>query len=137
MDTTGLASDMVRDALRRGEALDIRACGYSMWPRLGDGDCVRIQPSDGQDLRTGDVVLFERPGQLVLHRVLRLAQSRVLTKGDACAVPDGWVPRGQVLGRLERRLGDEVLARLAPRVGPPLRIAAAVVRHARGFASKF
>jgi hypothetical protein len=137
VDLHGLGVAMLRDSLRSGEPIEIRACGLSMWPRLDDGAVVRVEPCLGDGLRSGDVVLFERGGRLLLHRVLRVARSRVLTKGDACVDPDGWVPRHQVLGRLHRRRGDRTLARLAPHTGPALGFASAVVRHARGFASKF
>ena len=131
-----VAVDLLRDRLRAGTPVDIRAKGYSMWPSLRDGAVVRVEPCVGP-LRPGDVVLFERDGRLVLHRVLRVTRTRLLLKGDARRDPDGWVLREDVFGRLARRPVDGVMARLAPRLATPLSLASAIVRRSHGFASKF
>ena len=137
VDTVELGLEMLRDALRDGRAIDIKAFGFSMWPRIKDGTLVRVEPCSGRRVRPGDVVLFERPGRFVLHRVLRVSGSRLLLKGDACFDVDGWIPREQVLGRLSPRPGDAALARLGPLLGRPLGLASVVARRVGGFASKF
>jgi len=135
--TDAVAVALLRDRLGAGHAIDVRATGYSMWPRLADGVVVRVEPCPARALAAGDVVLFPRDDTLVLHRVLRVARSRVLLKGDACAGTDGWVPRDHILGRLRRRTGDRTMARLAPHLGPAIGLASAIARHTHGFASKF
>jgi hypothetical protein len=136
-NTDEVAAALLRARLRAGDPIDVRARGYSMWPRLTDGALVRVEPCSGRSVRVGDVVLFQHEDRLVLHRVLRLARSRVLLKGDACANTDGWVPHQSVLGRLRRRSGDRAMAQLAPHLGPAIGLASAIARHTYGFASKF
>ena len=137
VDTQQLGLSMLRDRLLAGQPIDMKAFGFSMWPRLKDGAAVRVEPCSGSEVRAGDVVLFERPDRFVLHRVLRVAGSRVLAKGDACVDVDGWIPHDRVLGRVPRRWGDRTLARLAPRLGPAIGFASVVVRRTYGLASKF
>ena len=137
VDTAALGKEMLSDALRKGRAIDIRAFGFSMWPRIKDGALVHIEPCDGERVQPGDVVLFERSERLVLHRVLRVARHRLLLKGDACLDVDGWVSRKRVVGRLDSRSGDRLLARFAPHLGRPLGLASVVARRIDGFASKF
>lgn len=135
--TEAVAVALLCDRLRAGDSIDVRAHGYSMWPRLSDGAVVRVEPCAGPELSPGDVVLFQQGSRLVLHRVLRQARSRVLLKGDACTSTDGWVPHDSVLGRLHRRSGDRAMAQLAPHLGPAISLASAIARHTYGFASKF
>jgi signal peptidase I len=111
--------------------------GFSMWPRIHDGSLVHLEPCSGADVQLGDVVLFEEPRRLVLHRVLRATESHVLMKGDACFQPDGWVARGQVLGRLPRRPGDSAMARVSPYLSRPLGFASIFARRIIRLASKF
>jgi signal peptidase I len=137
VDTLALGVAMLRDALRRGDAIDMTASGFSMWPRIQDGSLVHVEPCSGADVDLGDVVLFEEPRRLVLHRVLRATESHVFTKGDACFQPDGWVAREQVLGRIPRRPGDSVMARVSPYLSRPLGFASILARRISGLASKF
>lgn len=69
--------------------------GTSMVPSLLPGDFVvgvRGKPA------AGDVVVFESPnGRLVVHRVVRVGDGWVLTKGDNCEIPDDPVPPERVL----------------------------------------
>ncbi len=120
-DRLGLA----RQQLALGRALTLPVSGSSMWPAVRSGQVVTVVPC-GADLRVGDVVLLAGHDVVVLHRITRLTASAVLTKGDACPDADGWVPRAEVLGRLERRPWDRLLAWSAPWLGRLLVRAAAV-----------
>ena len=66
-----LVSEVLLDALARGETVRVRVQGVSMLPWLREGDQVCIRPSAGRLPRRGDVVLFRRaPGRLILHRIV-------------------------------------------------------------------
>jgi hypothetical protein len=66
---------------------------------------VLVEPCRPEDLRTGDLVAFERDGQVILHRVLGLAARTggVTEKGDN-ADRQAVVPAARVLGRATMRL---------------------------------
>ena len=134
---TNMGSDMLKLALRKGESVEITSFGFSMWPVIKDASLVHIEPCQGDACRPGDIVLFERGRSLVLHRVLRATQSRLLIKGDACFEVDGWVSRAQVYGRLPRHASDEVMARFAPSLSIPLAFASTLARRVSAFVSKF
>jgi hypothetical protein len=119
---------MARDHLLRGRPLRLEGEGTSMWPVVREGEVVEVLPLAGGGVREGDVVLAEGSAGLYLHRVLRLQGDRVLLKGDANPLPDGWVPVGALLGRLARRPWDRPLALAAPWLGPWLSRAARVRR---------
>ena len=79
--------------------------GGSMTPHLEDGDVALVRRVDPASLRVGDVVIFGRDGQTIVHRIVeRSAQADgtlvFTTKGDANPVADAPVPASQVNAKL-------------------------------------
>ena len=79
--------------------------GVSMLPTIRrNRDLVTILPLQERP-QVGDIVLFADPRtaeRYVLHRLWRTAPGQVLTWGDNCAGPDGWLPEDCVWGRAVR-----------------------------------
>ncbi len=99
------ADELAVQLLRRGERLRIRARGASMLPFVWDGDVAQVTPTASARIAVGDVVCYETPGRLFLHRVIRRDGDRLVTKGDALSSTEV-VDRTQVLGKVvsvERR----------------------------------
>lgn len=86
-----------------------------MAPSLVDGDEVLLVPVP--DVRAGEVVVVRRPaGGLLLHRVVAVDESGIVTRGDACQRSDPPAPARAVLLRaLRRRRNGRVAA--IPRPG--------------------
>jgi hypothetical protein len=72
-----------------------------MIPYLRSGDIVNICP--GKTCHTGDIVLWQKRGSLVLHRVVGRKNGHIITKGDSLSGLDAPVPREQILGRAVTR----------------------------------
>ncbi len=75
--------------------------GYSMLPLIRyNRDYVTIKPLD-TELQVGDIVLFAVPDSAiyVMHRVWELKDDKVLTWGDNCLRPDGWLPLDAIWGK--------------------------------------
>ena len=95
--TSTRVPELVSSLLSGGLDVRIRLCGFSMKPLVRSGSVLRF--SARAEPTTGDIVLLRYPGQkLVAHRVLRLSEESVWTKGDSCRVPDPPVARARVLG---------------------------------------
>lgn len=69
----------------------------SMAPTIPVGSLVIATVAEADELRVGDVIVFERPdqpGTMVVHRIHAVEHTAVgrafITKGDANAAPDGW-----------------------------------------------
>lgn len=60
----------------------------SMEPDLSVGDLIIDREVPYEDIRVGDTVTFERNGELITHRVVRLDGSRIVTKGTANNIED-------------------------------------------------
>lgn len=96
-----LAKEFLRD---RGCTVRIVARGSSMRPFIRDGDTLTIVPSNGSDIRTGDVAFFERPdGSVAAHRALKRFErdGKVFleTRGDALSGVIERVEAGNILGK--------------------------------------
>ena len=80
----------------------IQVSGISMFPLLRNHrDYVTILPIQ-ETPRQGDIILFSDPHRekrYVLHRVWQVGTEAVLSWGDNCSEPDGWIPFPNVLGK--------------------------------------
>ena len=78
-----------------------------MLPLMPDGSRITVQSCPLQDLRGGDIILFDSGRILITHRVLRVRRrsGRIYEKGDN-RTAGTWIAYHQVIGRvstLERR----------------------------------
>lgn len=78
--------------------------GQSMYPLLRDLDILYIAPCRGEDLKRGDVIVFNSDDGRdvsVAHRIISVAGGRYRTRGDNNAFPDErLVPPESVIGRV-------------------------------------
>jgi hypothetical protein len=100
-----MKQELVLEVLRNYGCVHIRAFGTSMLPALWPGDVLGIARTDGDEIAGGDIVLFERRGQLFAHRVLAAWGSGrrrvVVTQGDSISQTDPPFRASEVLGRVE------------------------------------
>lgn len=76
--------------------------GGSMYPLVRmNRDYVTIAPIQ-DELITGDLILFASANndRYVVHRVWEVKSEKVLTWGDNCKIPDGWIRLNNVLGKV-------------------------------------
>jgi signal peptidase I len=100
--------------------------GSSMFPCMQPGDLLEIRRLAGP-IQIGDVVVFDRHGKLVVHRVVGRTGDLLITRGDRLRYPDAPVPAAAILGcvvAIERRG-----RRIAPRLTLWCRIASTVLRY--------
>jgi signal peptidase I len=94
----------VTEAVRVRGAVLLQVAGRSMMPWIRPGDVLFIRRTDPHSVTPGEVVLFARNEQLVVHRVIRKSLSSppslLVTKGDAVADPDEHVSGAELLGRV-------------------------------------
>ena len=81
------------------EPVRVTVTGSSMEPTLRDGDGVAVVRAAREELRRGDLMVFERAGEVTVHRFLGGKGDRFLEKGDAHAL-GAWRPWPEALGKV-------------------------------------
>lgn len=72
----------------------------SMWPAIKAGDIVVIRGVEAKnDLKVGDVIVYDNGDGFIIHRVVSLNEKTLITKGDANGQPDDPIRYGQIIGK--------------------------------------
>lgn len=72
--------------------------GDSMYPLIKSGDKVYYQKHTGGAC-LGDIIIFYEDNRLVIHRIIRIKNKMIQTKGDNSLFIDKRISRSRVLGR--------------------------------------
>lgn len=90
----------VEALLRQGKSVQFPPTGWSMYPLIVNGrDQVVVEPVDPARVRRGDVVLYRRPGSiLVIHRVWKRTGEGLYMVGDNQSEVEGPLPPEVVCG---------------------------------------
>jgi Peptidase S24-like len=108
-----------REAWHTGEAtgsLRLTVTTNSMRPLLRAGDRVVVQPIDPYALRPGDVIVVQRGGEWITHRLVAADAHGWRTHGDNACYGDEAASAAQIVGRviaIERN--DQTIDLLQPR----------------------
>lgn len=109
--------ELCRSELVAGARLRLHVRGTSMIPALWPGESVRVESSNFEELRLGDVIVIARDRQLIAHRIVNLREGAdglaVITRGDARLHNDLPVLPAELIGvaraafrfRAERAIG--------------------------------
>lgn len=80
----------------------------SMWPALKKGDFILIKGIDSkEEIRVGDIVVYKNPstgsGQapkgFTIHRVVKMDEDTLVTKGDANNTTDSPIKYEEIIGK--------------------------------------
>jgi len=72
----------------------------SMWPTLTRGDLIFLQNVNKEDIRVGDVIGYYNGGAgFGIHRVVKVENGSIMTKGDANIVEDRPISYDYVVGK--------------------------------------
>jgi SOS-response transcriptional repressor LexA len=86
-----------KEALRRGETIQVRPRGHSMTGRVNDGDRVTLAPCDPDSVKVGDIVLVRVHGTDYLRLMNAINQGRFLI-GNNRGGTNGWVGKNALYG---------------------------------------
>jgi len=91
---------LLQEALSKGNSLRLRVKGFSMFPCIMHNDIVTVSPLNDSLPYIGLAVAFLHPytNKLVIHRVIRQIQDKVMIKGDCVFSSDGLIPHKNILG---------------------------------------
>ncbi len=95
-------STTLESRLQEGECVIIHTVGSSMKPLLVQRQThVRVLPTSPESCNKGDILLYKRAdGTLVLHRLVKTAASRYITRGDNTYYDES-IRGSQILGKVD------------------------------------
>jgi signal peptidase I len=96
----GLLGDLLESSLESDAEARFAVAGNSMHPLVRAGDMVRVRRLGSTDPGLGDIVVVRGmpDGGLLLHRVVKVRQSRAVLRGDNTSVDNGEWERACLLG---------------------------------------
>jgi signal peptidase I len=98
-------ADIVAQALEERGTVRTAFSGRSMAPTLADGMTLEVAKALPCNIRAGDIILYKKGGQTVVHRVIRVSRDGkglvFFTKGDNHSLIAGdYVPEENVIGKI-------------------------------------
>jgi len=97
-----LLYEKIMPLLEDGKTIEIHPHGFSMYPLItSPSDSVIVQPTAGETLKTGDILLYRRKsGLLVLHRICRIKEDGFYFVGDNQTEIEGPLQTQQLLAKV-------------------------------------
>jgi signal peptidase I len=92
--------ELVAEVARRFGEVRFRATGISMMPVIWPGDILTIRQCGMADLQPGQIVLYQRGKELVAHRVTRIHDNLLTTRGDSICHDDLPIPESEIVGQV-------------------------------------
>jgi len=90
-----------KEALARGETVQIRPRGHSMMGKVNDGDLVTVEPCDPSTLTVGDIVLVRVHGNDYLHLIKAMDRERFQIGNNRGGI-NGWVGPHSIYGKVTK-----------------------------------
>jgi signal peptidase I len=90
------------DGLKAGKNTWLVVNGESMIPFLKPGDKVLAESCAFSQLKKGDIILFSLEDTFFTHRIIRMKEDALQTKGDHILIADPWIKTRQIAGKIVR-----------------------------------
>jgi len=91
-------ADFAKEALRKGETIQVRPRGQSMKGKVNDGDIVTLEPVKPEELAVGDIVLVRVHGNDYLHLIKAIDGARFQIGNNRGGI-NGWVGVNGLFGK--------------------------------------
>lgn len=99
---TDETKELGRKLLNAGHQVRFKLGGNSMFPYMRDGEVAVTERIPIEQLRAGQVLVFEQNGRWIAHRLMGIISTPIglkyLTQGDSIARPDRPIPEEDYLG---------------------------------------
>jgi len=80
-----------------------------MWPALKDEDFLSWSPVI--DYKVGDVILFRGDDEFVIHRIIKIDENQITTKGDrSTCIDDTVLTKDKILGKITDAKSSKMVA---------------------------
>lgn len=96
--------ELVRKVLGEGKVryYETRSSGVSMFPTIWPNSTLRAEYAPIEDIKSGDIIIFQRKESLVAHRVVEVGEGYLRTQGDSCRIKDEVITANNYLCKVVR-----------------------------------
>jgi signal peptidase I len=95
------AHPIVYQSLLESHQARLHVNGGSMQPFIQRGDWVVIEPVKAPEmLKKGEIILFSRGNEFVIHRIIKLEDEKIITRGDWTRIKDPPISHNDVVGKV-------------------------------------
>jgi signal peptidase I len=99
--TQSIIHAQIISSLKKNDTFRFKVTGNCMWPLIQKGDWVLVEPVlTDPGIQTGDIVLMDRGVEFVVHRLIKINDSEIITHGDLSRFPDPTMKREKILGKV-------------------------------------
>jgi signal peptidase len=102
MNQQELSNTLRKEIIGQGRSVQIIASGYSMFPFLRKGDLLTVEPAPIEQIKRGDIVVYEFNEKWIAHRVIQINHNseglEFLLRGDTCVAFDPLVNKENFIG---------------------------------------
>ena len=99
--TQSIIHAQIISGLKAKDIFRFKVTGNCMWPLIQKGDWVFIEPFvNKSELQTGEIVLMDRGTDFVVHRLIGINNTEIITQGDRSKIPDPPMKREKIIGKV-------------------------------------
>jgi hypothetical protein len=109
-----LAMDMLNEVIEREEDVPLKTFGLSMTPAIQGGEWVVVRRVSTEEVRIGDVVIYQAGNVFVAHRIIRKREQGgsicFTVKGDAHLAAEGEIAPREIVARVValQKMGERI-----------------------------
>jgi signal peptidase I len=92
--------ELVAEVAHRFGEVRLSVTGASMMPVIWPGDVLTVRRCGEAELQPGQIVLYRREGKLVAHRITRIHDNLLTTRGDSVSHDDSPVRKSEIVGQV-------------------------------------
>lgn len=99
--TQSIIHAQIISGLKGNDSFRFKVTGNCMWPLIQKGDWVFIEPIlTDKEIQIGEIVLMDRETDFVVHRLIGINNSEIITQGDWSKFSDPLMKREKIIGKV-------------------------------------
>lgn len=100
MTNSNAINSILIECYKKSSISCCKVIGNSMFPLLRKGDWIYVEPIDVKKLKIGDIILFHIQQRFVVHRIVKISNEYLVTKGDWSRFLDAPIFMDNVIGKV-------------------------------------
>jgi hypothetical protein len=92
-----ICCELISDVVQGSGEVRLKLTGTSMMTSMWPGDVVSVSKVEDSELNVGQIVLYRDAGRLIAHRIVRMSDDWLITRGDSMSQCDCPVHRSDVI----------------------------------------